>query len=63
MQTIQLSEEPRQKKGRLLVDSKLVEAPPPSKYIAGRTMAALLFRFFSGFKCGVLLFIVLPDVY
>ena len=39
-----MSEEPRQNKGRGLVDRKLVEAP--SNFIAGRPKAALLFWFF-----------------
>ena len=53
-----VSEEPRQNKGRGLVDRKLVEAPTPSNFIAGRPKAALLYWFFSDFRCGVLLFIV-----
>ena len=36
-----MSEEPRQKKGRGLVDRKQVEAP--SNFIAGRPKATLLF--------------------
>ena len=36
---------------------------PPSNFIAGRPKAALLFGFFYGFRCGVLLFIVIPVVY
>ena len=32
---------------------------PPSNYIAGRPNETLLFWFFSDFRCGVLLFIVL----
>ena len=40
----------------------LVEAPP-SNVIAGRPMAALLFWFFAGFRCGVPLFIVMLFVY
>ena len=43
-----MSEEPRQNKGRELVDRKLIEAP------AGRPKAGLLFWFFGGFRCGVL---------
>ena len=54
------SEETRQNKGRVLVDRKLVEAPPPpSNFIAGRPKAALLFWFFCGLRCGVPLFIVI----
>ena len=54
-----MSEEPRQNKGRGLVDHKLVEAPPPINFIDGRPKAALLFCFFGDFRCGVLLFIVI----
>ena len=36
---------------------KLVQAP--SSFIAGHHKAALLFRFFGGFRCGVPLFIVI----
>ena len=43
-----MSEEPRQTKGRVLVDSKLVEAP---SLIAGCPKAALLFWFFGGLRC------------
>ena len=53
--------EPKQNQGRRLVDGKLVQAP--SNYIVGRPKAALLFRFYSDFRCGVLLFIVLLVMY
>ena len=53
-------------RARVVVDRKLVEAPsrhhpppPASNFIAGRPEAALLFWFFSDFRCGVLLYIVL----
>ena len=49
--------------GRGLVDRKLVEAPPPSNFIAGRPKAALLFWFFGVFRCGVPLFIVVLVLY
>ena len=52
-----MSEEPRQNKGRELVDCKLNEAHP-SNIIAGRPKTALLFWLFGGFRCGVWLFIV-----
>ena len=35
---------------------------PPSNFIAGRPKVALLFWFFGGFRCGVPLFIVIPDI-
>ena len=38
-------------------------AKPTSNYIAGRPKAALLVWFFSDFRCGVLLFIVLLVIY
>ena len=60
---IVLSDEPRQNQGQGLVDRKLVEAPPPSNFIAGRSKAALLFWFFGDFKCGVSLFIVIRVIY
>ena len=56
-----MSDEPRQNYGRGLVDHKLVQAP--SNFIAGRPKAALLFRFFGGFRCCVPLFIVMLVVY
>ena len=49
------------KKGRGLVDRKLVKAP--SNFIAGRPKAALLFWSFGGFRCGVPLFIVILVIY
>ena len=58
-----LSGEPKQNQGRGLVDRKLVQAPPPSNFIAGRPKAALLFWFFGGFRCGVPLFIVIFVIY
>ena len=58
-----LSDEPKQNQGRGLVDRKLVHAPPPSYFIAGRPKAALLFWFFGGFRCGVPLFIVILIIY
>ena len=45
--------------GRGLVDHKLVNPPPPSNFIAGRPKAAYLIWFFSDFRCGVPLFIVI----
>ena len=57
MQTEQLSEEPKQKQGRGLIDSNLVEAP--SYFIAGLPKVALLFSFFSDFRFGVWLFFVI----
>ena len=36
---------------------------PPSNFIAGRPEAALLFWLFDGFRCGVLLFIVIRVIY
>ena len=43
------------------VDRKLVQAP--GNFIAGRPKAALLFRLFSDFRCGVPLFIVILVIY
>ena len=60
---IVLSYEPRQSQGRGLVNRKLVEAPPPINFIAGRPKAALLFWFFGCFRCGVPLFIVMLVIY
>ena len=62
---IVLSDEPKQNQGRGLVDPKLVKAAPPpsSNFIAGRPKAALLFWFFSDFKCGLPLFIVIRVIY
>ena len=60
-----LSGEPKQNQGRWLIDRKIVRAlpsPPPSNYIASRPKAALLIWFFSDFRYGVLLFIVLPVI-
>ena len=56
-----VSDEPRQNKGRWLVNRKLDEAPPPlpSNFIVSRPKAALLFWFFGGFRCDVWVFIVL----
>ena len=51
-----MSEEIRQNKGRGLIDRKVVEAL--SNFIAGRPKAALLLWFFSGFRCGVWVYIV-----
>ena len=56
-----MSEEPRQNKGRELVDHKLVEAT--NNFIADRPKAALLFWFFGDFRCDVLLFIVILAIY
>ena len=36
---------------------------PPSNFIAGRRKAALLFWFFSDFRCSVPLFIVILSIY
>ena len=58
---IVLSDEAKQNQGRGLVDRKLVN--PPSNFIAGHPKAALLFWFFSDFRCGVLLFIVILVIY
>ena len=55
--------EPRQKQGRGLVDHKLVQAPPPEIFIAGRPKAAFLFWFFGDFRCGMLLFMVIHVIY
>ena len=33
--------------------------PPPGDFVAGRPVAALLFWFFGGFRCGIPLFIVM----
>ena len=49
-----LSGVPKQNQRRWLVDRKLVKAP--GNFIVGRPKAALLFWFFSGFRCGVWLF-------
>ena len=57
-----MSEEPRQNKGRGLVDRKLVEAPPVI-FIARRPKAALLFWFFGDFRCDALLFMVIYVIY
>ena len=54
-----LSGEPKQNQGQGLVDCKLVQAPPPSNFIAGFPKAAHLFWFFGNFRCGVLLFMVI----
>ena len=56
-----VSEETRQCYGRGLIDRKLVEAP--SNFIADRPKTAPLFWFFSDFRCGVLLFIVILFIY
>ena len=58
-----LSDEPKQKQGRGLVDRKLVQAPQQFFFIAGRPKAALLFRFFGDFRCGALLFMVIHVIY
>ena len=52
-----LSGVPKQNQRRGLVDRKLVKAP--SNFIVDRPKAALLFWFFSGFRCGVWLFFVI----
>ena len=44
-----------------MVDRKQVKAP--SKFIAGRPKAALLFWFFGDFRCDVPLFIVILVIY
>ena len=56
-----LSDEPKQKQWRGLIDRKLVKSP--SNFIAGPPKAALLFCFFSDFRCGVPLFIVILVIY
>ena len=56
-----LSGDPKQNQGRGLVDRKLVRTS--SNFIAGRPKAALLFWFFGGFRCGVLLFIIILVIY
>ena len=38
-------------------------SPHPSNFIAGRPKAALLFRFFGDFRCGVPLVIVILIIY
>ena len=43
--------------------AKLVEAPPPVSFIAGRPKAALLLWFFGDFRCGALLFVVIHVIY
>ena len=58
-----LSDESRQNQGRGLVDPKLVKAPPPVIFIAGRPKAALLLWFFGDFRCGALLFVVIHVIY
>ena len=47
-----MSKEPRQSSGRVMVDRKLVEVPPP-------VMLLLAFWFFGGFRCDVPLLIVI----
>ena len=46
---------------------ELVEAPPPPPppqyFFAGRFKAIFLFWFFGDFRCGVLLFILILDLY
>ena len=51
--------------GEPLVPGQPASQPikPPSNFIAGRPKAALLFWFFGGFRCGVLLFINMLVVY
>ena len=60
-----VSGEQKQKQGRGLVDHKLVQAPPPPPviFIAGRPKVDLLFWFFSDFRCGALLFMVIHVIY
>ena len=53
--------EPKKNQGRGLIDRKLVQAP--SNLIVGRPKAALLFWFFSDFRCGVPFFIVIYVIY
>ena len=60
---IVLSDEPKQNQERGLVDQKLVKAPPPPNFIAGRPKAALLFWFFGDFRYGALLFMVILVIY
>ena len=58
--------EPRQNQGQGLDDRKLVGCAPPtprSNCIAGRPKAALLFRFFGDFRCGVPLFTVILVIF
>ena len=50
----------KQNQGRRLADRQLVRAP---NFIAGRPKAAILFRIFGGFRCGVPLFIVILVIY
>ena len=57
LSVVVLSGEPTQHQGRGLVDRKLVLAP--TNFIAGRPKAALIFWFFSDFRCDVPLFIVI----
>ena len=56
-----MSDEPKKKQGRGLVDRKLVQAP--SHFIVGRPKAALLFWFFSDFRCGMPLLIDILVIY
>ena len=58
---IVLSDKQRQNQGLGLVDRYLVKAL--SNFTAGRSKAALLFWFFSDFRCGVPLFIVIVVLY
>ena len=58
-----MSGEPRQNKGRGLIDRKQVEPPSSRNFIAGRPKAALLFWFPSAIRCGLLLFIVILVIY
>ena len=58
---IVLSTEPRQNHRRGLVDRKLVKAL--SNFRNSRPKEAFLFWFFSDFRCGVPLFIVILVIY
>ena len=58
-----LSGESGQNQGRGLVDHKLVQAPPPVIFIAGRPKAALLLWFFGDIRCAALLFVVIHVIY
>ena len=48
---------------RARVGRPQISSSPPVFFIAGRPKAALLFWFFSDFRCGVLLFVVIHVIY
>ena len=59
---IVLSDGPRRKQGRGLLDRKLVKSLPVISLLAV-PKAALLFWFFGDFRCGVLLYMVIQVIY